>query len=191
MDSLAWFPFWRLLAGATPHASQLEYFKRNLANAVSIDLATWYRSGSLLHWPGVWAFGWFLAALAAAFAAFQQIDSTIIETDMWLICTEDCSAPSAPSAPEETGWLFGRLSFGLLFPIFFGLFFARCRLTIGHCTLRHKFSNCFSLKSGAGYFVGHNFRFDSIRLPNMRAGYIFPHTLDSVCMWVAWLSGAL
>lgn len=31
--------FWRLLAESTPHASRLEYFKRNLANAVSIDLA--------------------------------------------------------------------------------------------------------------------------------------------------------
>lgn len=181
MDSLAWFPFWRLLAGETPHASQLEYFKRNLANAVSIDLATWYRSGSLLHWPGVWAFGCFLAALAAAFAAFQQIDSTIIETDMWLICTEDCSAPSAPSAPEETGWLFGRLSFGLLFPIFFSVYFlpvagwqsGTVLCAINFPTVSH---------SSPGPATLLDTIFDSIRFDCLTCGLdIYFHTHSTVC----------
>lgn len=109
---------------------------------------------------------------------------------MWLICTEDCSVCSF-SSPKKLV-VFGGLSFGLLFFIFIHIHIYFFFLPIagwqsGTVLCAINFPTVSHSSPGPATLL--DTIFDSIRLPNMRVGYLFPynihiHTLAGrLCGW--------
>lgn len=114
-------------------AAQLEYFKRKSpgfeSRARGID---WRRSRRCRRRGCGPRRALWVQNLCCA--AFQQIDSTIIETDMWLICERAREWERRTESSHYSNWLPHTSPHHFSCPAPPQLW-----VTIGHCTLRHKF----------------------------------------------------
>lgn len=194
--------FWRLLAGIDSTCISVGIFQAK-SGQCGID---WLgRLATDLDLFCIWSLGpgglfslWLLfscfGCCVCVSAAFQQIDSTIIETDMWLICTEDCSVCSFSSPRNWLCLVACLLAFFFFIHIFYFYFFSyplagwqsgTVLCAINFPTVSH---------SSPGPATLLDTIFDSIRLPNMRVGYLFPYNIYTHTDWAVWvavLSGAL